>query len=500
MKGFRLPAFLLSLLLALCLISPALAAGEDAPSLEQAIVAACTYGKEADLTAYDMTVDELTALYTDLFHRGALPWYASTEYQYTYNEETEVVSTFRPDTDIMESADLALYEQTVAQILDACVKPGMEDWQIALALHDHLIANAEYDETLLKTSSYDLLVEGTAVCSGYASAYQDLLLRVGIECRYVVSEKMDHAWNLVKIDGKWYHVDLTWDDPTPDGAGYVSHRYFLRTDNEMVAGEKPHYDWNSDIACTDTRFSEGFWLDVCSPIIYESAEVCYLVRLEDWYSTLYRRKELTGIETPLYKEPEGYVNIGQGNYAYEHHGLSLRQGRLWFCTNKEVLSVKTDGSDLQSHYTHTGSTYIYGCFARQDMLNLTFMTHDSVPSHQQISLPPTGEHVHAFTQTVTKPTCTEPGYTMSVCACGMECKSTPTAPKEHSYLYTDGEKATLSEEGYGVYTCEYCDHSYTEILPKLQATDILLDNLHIVIPAGLILVGLITLPFRRKRS
>lgn len=489
---------LLTVLLLFSLSCPVSATGQTVP-LEQTIIAACTYGKDADLTAYNVTVDALTELYTDLFHRGALPWYAGAEYQYTYNEETDVVGTFRPDTDIMESADLALYEQTVAQILDVCVQPGMADWQIALALHDYLIASATYDESLLKTSSYHLLVDGTAVCSGYASAYQDLLLRAGIECRYVVSEKMDHAWNLVKIDGQWYHVDLTWDDPTPDGAGYVSHQYFLRTDEEIATGEKPHYDWNSDLSCTDTRFSEGFWLALNSPVVYESAKVCYLQRLEDWCSVLYRREEQTGKETVLYREPLNYIDIGYGDYTYEHYGLSLRQGRLWFCTNKEVLSVKTDGTDLQSHYTQFGNAYIYSCYTQQDTLKLTLMTHGSTPSHQQVSLEPTGGHIHKFTQTVTKPTCAEPGYTTSVCACGMECKSTPTAPREHSYLYIDGEDATLFAEGCSVYTCEYCDHSYTQALPRLRILDILLDKLYIVIPAGLVLVALICLPFLRKR-
>lgn len=500
MKGFRLPAFFLCLLLTLSLISPALAEEDESVTLEQAIIDACVYSEEVDLSAYDITADELAEVYEDLYYRGELPWYVDTEYEYTYNEENEIVCVFQPETDTADRVDMALYEQTVAQILDICVKPGMADWQIALSIHDYLIVNSAYDDSLKNLGSYDLLVDGTAVCSGYTSAYQDLMLRAGIDCRYVVSKKMDHAWNLVKIDGAWYHVDLTWDDPTPNSAGYVSHQYFLRTDAEISAGEKPHYDWKSDITCTDTRFSDGFWLDVCSPILYESADTCYLLRLKDWYSTLYRRDSLTGKETVLYQEPKDYVNIGQGDYAYEHYGLSLRQGRLWFCTNTKVLSVKTDGTDLQTHHAHTGNTYIYGCHIRQDRLTLTLMTHDATPSDQEIALPPTGEHVHAFTQTVTRPTCAEPGYTTSVCACGMTCKSTPTAPKEHDYIQDDSEKPTFTGEGYTTYTCEDCGHSYTETLPKLQAVDFLLDKLHIVIPAGFILLWLIRLPFRRKRS
>lgn len=498
MKFIRFGSALLAAIFMLSLCCP-VSAAETLTPLEQTIVDACTYGQEADISEYKISAKALADLYAELFSRGVLPWYADTQYQYTFNEETGIVVLFQPETATAEAVDMAAYEQRVAQILAEQVHEGMEDWQIALALHDYLIVNAKYDESLLKLSGYDLLVNGTAVCSGYTSAYQDLLQRAGIECRYVISEQMDHAWNIVKIDGQWYHVDLTWDDPTPDSEGFADHKYFLVTDAEISAGEKPHYGWDSPIKCTDTRFSREFWRDVTSPILFESADTCYVMRFNDWAGTLYRREIKTGEEQIIYAEDASALDIGFGKYHYEHHGLSLRDGRLWFCSTDKVYSIKTDGTDLQTHYTNTGNTYIYSTHAGEDALKLTLMTHEGKSSAQQFPLEPAGGHVHVFVQTVIKPTCKAPGYTTSVCSCGLKCISTPTAVLDHNYKKAEETAPKLVQPGRITYVCRDCDYTYTEEIPPLTVFEVLLKSAYIAGPVVLAAIVIVPLLFRKKR-
>lgn len=98
------------------------------------------------------------------------------------------------------------------------------EWETALWLHDWLIYNADYDYTYTYYSADGVLLKGTGVCQSYSEAYRLLLNKAGIENRLIVSGEMDHAWNLVKIDGKWCHIDCTWDDPGFGGA--ENHTYF----------------------------------------------------------------------------------------------------------------------------------------------------------------------------------------------------------------------------------------------------------------------------------
>ena len=91
-------------------------------------------------------------------------------------------------------------------------------------------------------SAYGVFVEEIAVCQGYALAYKLLCDRVGIECYMVTSDSMNHAWNIVWLDGSWYHVDATWDDPSWDMPGRVDHTYLFRSDDDF-RNRLEHYGW-----------------------------------------------------------------------------------------------------------------------------------------------------------------------------------------------------------------------------------------------------------------
>ena len=90
--------------------------------------------------------------------------------------------------------------------------------------------------------SYGCLVENCAVCAGYAKAYKLIMNRLGIECGCVTgigTSSMGsgpHEWNYIKIDGEYYYVDVTWDDPLPFGYsdGTIRRDYFLLSKDEIM--------------------------------------------------------------------------------------------------------------------------------------------------------------------------------------------------------------------------------------------------------------------------
>lgn len=104
----------------------------------------------------------------------------------------------------------------VNKILSNIIKAGMSDRDKVKAVHDYVVLNVEYDTTLTRYTAYEGLYYGSTVCQGYALLGHKMLNQLGIPTRIFASEDMNHGWNLVKVDGKWLHMDMTWNDPVPD--------------------------------------------------------------------------------------------------------------------------------------------------------------------------------------------------------------------------------------------------------------------------------------------
>ena len=150
---------------------------------------------------------------------------------------------------------IKLYEKTT-EVLKLIVKDSMTDYDKELKIHDYIVSNCEYGyvDTAKKYAyrAYGVLVNQKAVCNGYAEAMALLLTCAGVENRIIngYADDEPHAWNLVSIDGKWYQVDATWDDPLPDRGDFAGHMYFNVTDEIM----DERHDWEKKdyVECTDT--------------------------------------------------------------------------------------------------------------------------------------------------------------------------------------------------------------------------------------------------------
>ena len=105
--------------------------------------------------------------------------------------------------------------------------------------HDKIVTGCEFSQTSVNSSSaYGVLVDGAGQCEGYAAAMAFLCSEAGIPNYMVTGFDADgatHAWNKVVLDGEWYNVDCTWDDPIlkRDQKDFVRHDYMLVTDAEI---------------------------------------------------------------------------------------------------------------------------------------------------------------------------------------------------------------------------------------------------------------------------
>lgn len=156
------------------------------------------------------------------------------------------------------STKVAEVNRKVDAVVATTVKPGMSDYEKELALHDWLVAHSTYDLANFEANTvppaeytpYGVLVLGTGVCESYSSAFQLLADKAGLESHIVTGtgNGNSHAWNQVKVEGVWYNLDVTWDDP---GDHRVDHDYF--NVNDQTLGTEHQWDRGSSQPCTSEQ-------------------------------------------------------------------------------------------------------------------------------------------------------------------------------------------------------------------------------------------------------
>ena len=115
------------------------------------------------------------------------------------------------------------------------------DYGKALWLHDWLIQQLDYDNSLKWSSAESALTRKLGTCQAYESAYSQLLTAAGIENAETRDTYDGHTWNAMKLDGEWYQVDCTWDDTKDNFYNFdATHLYFGLTDELMALAHKGH--------------------------------------------------------------------------------------------------------------------------------------------------------------------------------------------------------------------------------------------------------------------
>ena len=127
----------------------------------------------------------------------------------------------------------------VDKIVNEKITNNMPTKEKIKVIHDYIIDNAEYDKlkyenkndtTYKSNTAYGVLIQGYGTCNGYADAMAIFLNRLNV-INYKISND-EHIWNLVYLDGNWYHLDLTWDDPISD-TNVNRDTYFLITTDKL---------------------------------------------------------------------------------------------------------------------------------------------------------------------------------------------------------------------------------------------------------------------------
>lgn len=151
-----------------------------------------------------------------------------------------------------EQVDRALIEikENANQVLQKKTGNAQQDIKM---VHDYLVDTVEYDTTLSKSNIYNIygaMIQKEAVCEGYARAFKYYMDKLGIPCVLGIGKGTNsegktenHAWNYVEVEGTWYAIDVTWDDPVIIGGGSINeatkYKYFLKNAKDFYKDHTP---------------------------------------------------------------------------------------------------------------------------------------------------------------------------------------------------------------------------------------------------------------------
>jgi len=225
--------------------------------------------EEGEVTQLDVEKLKEEKVNPGLDTSGFPPFDPPNDVDMTLYDNSAVVHAWRTgDESGLSDMDQRILE-VCKEVFSEVITEGMTDFEKELALHDWLIAHGVYDPQSRdnvahkgqpnNTDPYGMLHGGYGICLGFATTFQLLMDLAEIECITVVGaaydSEQDHAWNMVKLDGEWYCVDVTWNnsgDNQPD-RDYAIHRYFNVTSAKLRSTDH-QWDYENTPEATADRY------------------------------------------------------------------------------------------------------------------------------------------------------------------------------------------------------------------------------------------------------
>ena len=208
------------------------------------------------LDSFGVTTDSIDRITSCIsYDRPDLFWLAGNSY--SFNQSTRIVSSIRMTYNMSAeeaAARRSAIDDNLADFTEG-ITDAMSDFEVVLKAYENIIKQIDYDSIGLEKqekererdkdavsqpddlrSIYGVFVKRKAVCAGYARATQYILNRYGIECAYYSNG--EHAWNIVNLEGDYYHLDTTWGDatntkPEMNGPDEISYDCFCITDADV---------------------------------------------------------------------------------------------------------------------------------------------------------------------------------------------------------------------------------------------------------------------------
>lgn len=231
-------------------------------SVEQLIVESLeNFEDEIDISDYSIPKDDMSEIITSIIEENPQLFYVEREYRISYSEQTnecqDLYFSFKySDSELKIRVND--FNSRIQLIVDEIMK-SETDFDKIHSCHDYIVQNYGYDETKGSTDVYNMLLTGEGTCMAYTGLFDYVMTQCGIESTTAKSEQLNHIWNVVKLDGEYYNVDVTWDDPIGGLSFSTSHRYLLKSDDYFASHK--HEGRESSVECTSTLYDSYTWAD-----------------------------------------------------------------------------------------------------------------------------------------------------------------------------------------------------------------------------------------------
>ena len=329
---------------------------------------------------YGLTLDEFTEIYYETLYSDASWFYVGTSFSYPTSEAnsklTRITVSYNDTAKNVAKKQEAL-DAEIQRIVDG-IYPDWTDAEKVLYFHDHLAQCCTYDFSFTNYDAYSALLGGEAVCQGYALAMCLLCREVGIPCYALATDELKHMWNVVYLDGNWYHVDATNDDAVPNMLGISAHFYLLRSDEYMqndanhAASDWYVFGYDGTISCEDDSYSDAFWINALdAATVMPDGSFLMTIRTDPNQVKSVDQIKGTLTKCRLGQTPETlltnhiYWEAPDGGVFLNCYSIAEIWGdRIYFTTPTEIKSAALDGSDVQSFHvlgnTETAAGSIFG--------------------------------------------------------------------------------------------------------------------------------------------
>ncbi len=325
-----------------------------------------------ELSEYNISTDDVFDIFYDLYLNSPEFFFLENriEFYYTNSENREYVTRvyflYSMSSQERKKAE-SEYEKELDYIVSQ-VDVHMTDVEKALWVHDYFASSYEYDNDMSIYDAYNLFTQRKGICQAYSLGYVAVMRELGIETYTISSEKMNHSWNIVNIDGEWYHVDVVFDDPTPDKTGAAQHNYFLLSDDEIENAKNPHSGWQSRYSCVSDKYSNSMWKNVASRMDYSNGKWYYIDSDEGTlvscaYASPEKKNELFTFEDKWYMSNDE-TRYWNGIYS----GVSISDSKVYVNTPHEIVSVSLSDGKTSLVFSDSENETIYGMRVYKNVL------------------------------------------------------------------------------------------------------------------------------------